>query len=272
MNYLIDRNTRTIGVGILVAGLTLGGLGVVYTTLDNYSSGREIFQNAFWGLYCGGSWGLFLAGILLPRVLANRLQKSQQIETLMHYRSEQQLGPRVRVTESAKRYGFGFWHGQFAPRITRRQIAFDVVFGVIAPLVAFQLDPLALSGRLPVLNPLWVHVAAVFGAAMLILWIMLHTHLKQWNALVAGLLMASAVWALFLGLALLPLSLLGLVFSVSALGFILLVMAYVFFRDAMKALNLAREYTRRNWQAWLSGLGFGIVLPLLAESIQRVAA
>jgi hypothetical protein len=40
----------------------------------------------------------------------------------------------------------GFWRRQFMPPTTKRQKIFDVLFGVIAPVLCFVFDPIVFKG------------------------------------------------------------------------------------------------------------------------------
>jgi hypothetical protein len=137
-----------------------------------------------------------------------------------------------------------FWERQYGPERTKKQVAFDVAFGIVLPLLCLVLDPFLFRGGFGtgLLAPLraLTYVAIALEIALLSMW------LQQGRAagLLAGALYCGAALALLIGLVCLPLSVLGLLSLVSApsaigmisvLGFVPIATAFVFRRNAVRA-------------------------------------
>jgi hypothetical protein len=133
-----------------------------------------------------------------------------------------------------------FWERQFVSRSTAGQIAFDVVFGIVLPLVCLYFDPIvfrASFGR-PLLGSYAIVGAVAIGLGLLSLsaWAVI----RRPPAFFAGLLAGGAIFAALLGLVLLPMSLIGLTAGIGVLGFTPLATAFVFTRNAVRAYRQAR--------------------------------
>jgi hypothetical protein len=132
-----------------------------------------------------------------------------------------------------------FWRRQFAPQPSHRQTAFDIAFGIAMPLICLYFDPGIF--RRPVGNAelgpyvIVAGVAIALGFVSLTGWLVL-----RWPAaLLAGCLSGGGIFALLLGIVLLPMSVLGVFFVIGILGFTPLATAFVFFRNAVRAYYAA---------------------------------
>lgn len=155
-----------------------------------------------------------------------------------------------------------FWRRQFAGRSTKAQVIFDVLFGIAMPIVCLVLDPFIFrgSGGGSPLSPYAMAAYIAMGLAMATLAWWLAT---GWlPSLTAGVLAGGATFATVLGCVLLPLSIAGLAVVIGALGFTPLVTAFVYWRNAARALRAART----NWPAkkigFVAGCGLALWLAL----------
>jgi hypothetical protein len=139
----------------------------------------------------------------------------------------------------------GFWARQFAERVTWHQRVFDVVFGILAPAGCLLGDPIVFtSGGL--LQDLRVCAYAIVALSFIILalWLALGPRLGFAVAVLAGGLFAGAVFAAGVGVLLSPLSLVTLVVAIGALGLTPFLTAFVFLRNGVRALRVARRTGR----------------------------
>jgi hypothetical protein len=137
-----------------------------------------------------------------------------------------------------------FWDRQFAPELSWGQLVFDLVAGILLPVFCLVADPIVfrespfgtplLGGYAPL-----AYVAIVTGLLALAIWLLA----RRPAALLAGFLVAGALFALLLGIALFPFSLIGLFAGIGALGLSPFLTAFVFFRNSVRAWDRARQRT-----------------------------
>jgi len=117
-----------------------------------------------------------------------------------------------------------FWKSQFDSTVTQSQVIFDVVLGVIMPVLCLVFDPVVFRNLLPlgqaILSSIKIfgYVSIILGIIALSLWLLLRHHLSWLNAFLAGILLYGAFFALLLGIVLLPFSVIGLLGLVGILG------------------------------------------------------
>lgn len=80
----------------------------------------------------------------------------------------------------------------------------------------------------------------------MMLFLLFRENLKWFNAVLAGLFMVGAAISLIVGVVLFPLSLIGLIFFIGALGFTPLFAAFVYARNSFRAINYAKLTTNKN--------------------------
>jgi hypothetical protein len=162
----------------------------------------------------------------------------------------------------------GFWQRQISPEVTPQQIAFDVIFGILVPILALVFDPIVFRGYYVFLAPfrIFAYVAIALGTIALALWLRLFPHLSRWSGFFAGIFFAGEVFALLLGLALLPLSLPGLLVLIGILGLIPFVTSFVFYRNSKRARRLAQASPARVWQVGSFLLGILLVIGVPAAT------
>lgn len=88
----------------------------------------------------------------------------------------------------------GFWHRQFAPTLTRPQIIFDVVFGMVGPILCFVFDPIVFRswiGGAPFAADYQTLVYLFSGLQITLLcfWLLTGPGRQVWNRLIGGMLL-----------------------------------------------------------------------------------
>ena len=160
-----------------------------------------------------------------------------------------------------------FWLRQFSGKSTTQQVVFDIVFGIVLPLVCVVFDPIVFrgAGGLPWLlsNSIAAYVGIGIGIVSLLVWLSTHLPAK----VLTGALAASAVFSFGLGVLLLPLSLMGLFILIGALGFIPFVTSFVFFRNTVRAIACAR--TKQRHRNWIVVACFSFALALTAPAFAQ---
>jgi hypothetical protein len=137
----------------------------------------------------------------------------------------------------------GFWRRQFAPRVTRPQIIFDITFGVIGPILCFVFDPLVFRdgmGGAPLLSDYrnFVYLFSGLQMALLCCWLLTGPGWRGWNNLIGGMLLCGGIFCAVVGLGLAPFSLFGLLlYGVGIFGFTPFLTAIVYLRNSRRALR-----------------------------------
>jgi hypothetical protein len=165
-----------------------------------------------------------------------------------------------------------FWQRQINSEITLRQIVFDVLFGIVAPMLAIVFDPVVFRGDFALLERYQMvsYAAILLGTLALAVWLLFRLQLSQWSSLFGGIFLIGALFALALGLVLLPFSVIGLQILLGLLGFIPFVTAYVFYRNCRRALRLAQSSVSH--KRLIISLSLGALLAVAIPIIVHVAA
>jgi len=169
-----------------------------------------------------------------------------------------------------------FWRRQFADAPTPAQVRFDVIFGLVLPVLCFVFDPIVFRSSIFVHADgvyrhlrLFAYSASALEMATLACWLFVVRRHPAWSRPAGGVLAAGALFSFALGLAILPFSVLGMLFAgVGALGFIPFVTAFVYLRNARRALRLNRtgEPVRGGASAAFAfGLAFALGVPAVAQ-------
>ncbi len=153
----------------------------------------------------------------------------------------------------------GIWARQMSGRGTVWQTAFDVAFGIVGPILCVVFDPGVLRPDgwefFEPLQEVRLFVYLVIGLGIAALSYFLVTRKSSW--ILAGAMYGAAVFALFLGVVMLPMSALGLLLVIGIFGFTPFVSAFVMWRNARRC----RESAVGSGNAWLAGaLGFLLIL------------
>lgn len=165
----------------------------------------------------------------------------------------------------------GFWRRQFGPLGTNAQDAFDLTFAVVFPILCFVFDPIVLKGSTlgpPILGEYQrlVYLVSSVEMGLFLAWRTFTPHLRTFSAPLAGAFFAAGIFSAVIGLAILPVSLIGLMFVIGVFGFIPFLTAFVYFRHGVRAMKgqvMNSVHESRFLSAVLGGL-LVIGLPLLA--------
>ena len=115
----------------------------------------------------------------------------------------------------------GFWRRQFMPPTSGAQRAFDVLFGVVAPVLCFFFDPIVFKSDFNqgLFSSYQAYAYMVSGVEILLLltWLIWGKQLRPRTGLVGGILMAGALFSGVIGVLILPFSLLGLALGIGIL-------------------------------------------------------
>jgi len=155
----------------------------------------------------------------------------------------------------------GFWRRQFDGAPTRRQTVFDILMGIVLPCICLVADPVVFDGW-------WYRsVAYTFVTAqmaVLAVWMLLRRRLAESAIFFTGPLMAGGLFALGVGLVMLPLTLVGMVILIGFLGLTPFFTALAFLRNAVRALRQgARERAAPAIAGFiLAGVLFAATLPV----------
>ena len=148
-------------------------------------------------------------------------------------------------TRSERRTGAtdGFWRRQLKPPTTRAQKIFDVIFGVIAPVLCFVFDPIVFKGNFnDGLFPEYQSFAYLVSGIeilLLVVWLICGRELRPHTGLIGGLLISGALFSSIIGVIILPFSLMGLMLGIGIFGFIPFLTALVYWRNGRDAFQLA---------------------------------
>jgi hypothetical protein len=163
----------------------------------------------------------------------------------------------------------GFMRRQFEGHATRGQKVSDVLFGVALPLLCFVFDPVVFRGGMgdaPLLGRyrLFAYLVSAVGIAALLSCLALGARVREWGAMLGGVLLACALFSFAIGVLISPYSVLGLIFLVGAFGFIPFFTAFVYLRVGVRTLRASElhlEGTRR-----ALAITFGAFLALAAPA------
>ena len=145
-----------------------------------------------------------------------------------------------------------FWRRQFSLTATRPQITFDVIVGIILPLLCLIFDPIVFRGGFRgegggILKNFQLFAYTVIGLEVLTLavWLIWGQRVGAWASAIAGILLAGSLFSLLIGIILLPLSLLGLFFAfIGVLGFTPFITYIIYLRNGRRALRAANDGAR----------------------------
>ena len=138
----------------------------------------------------------------------------------------------------------GFWRRQFSDTATRPQIAFDVIFGIVMPILCFYFDPGVFrseygNGHYFSIGQ-YVMVVYIFSATAitcLALWLAFPQQFARYAPIIAGAFTPAAVFSFIVGVLMLPITLIGLIFIIGVLGFVPFATGIVYLRNVKRVLN-----------------------------------
>lgn len=177
-----------------------------------------------------------------------------------------------------------FWSRQFYYPATRNQNIFDLVFGLVLPIISFVADPIVFRAAgfygevIFVERQLFAYSGAAIAISTLSLWLWRGSRLSaKLCAALAGVMAAASVAALIVGILLLPFSIYFLFASISDLSFTAEVlglapifMGFVCGRNAYRAYRSAghSDPGLRRWKPMSLGFLLAIGLPTQLQSHQ----
>jgi hypothetical protein len=163
----------------------------------------------------------------------------------------------------------GFWRRQFMPSTSRAQRIFDVLFGVVAPVLCFAFDPIVFKstgfggGLVPEYQP-YAYMVSGIEMLLLLIWIFCGRQLQPRARLLGGMLIAGALFCWLIGVLLLPFTLLGLFLGIGIFGFIPFLTGIVYWRNGRAAFQLAEKHFVG--RSWIGPVAAGCVLALGAPA------
>jgi hypothetical protein len=136
-----------------------------------------------------------------------------------------------------------FWARQFADFETDQQAAFDLIFGLILPVIVLVIDPFVFQGQWfsdqPYLGRLQVfaYLFCALQMGLFLVWRTWQTQLRPISGLLGGALIGGAIFSFLIGLAILPFTLIGLIVLVGVAGFVPFLTALVYLRTGVRAIR-----------------------------------
>ena len=152
-------------------------------------------------------------------------------------------------------------------------VVWDLMFGVALPVVCFVFDPIVFRGygRLERLQ-FFAYVFSGLEMAVLLFWLACGRRAGEWGGVVGGVLLAGAFFSFVVGLAIFPLSLIGLIFVIGALGFTPFFTAGVYLRNGLYAVRSCGRRRASTAAGLLCGMLFAFTTPSVAGTwLERAA-
>lgn len=172
-----------------------------------------------------------------------------------------------------------YWVRQFTPPATRRQRVFDVIFGLVMPVVCMIFDPIVFKGSglfsdEGMFSELrwFAYTGLAVELIALGIWLQYGEQLSRGRDVVGGTLLGGAIVAALIGMTIFPLSLIGILFIlVGTLGFTPFLTSLVLARNAARALARGNDDSPRLGRRLRMGLGLLILLTVViaAHAIQH---
>ena len=169
-----------------------------------------------------------------------------------------------------------FMGRQLGGDATTRQYVFDLAIGIVAPVLCLVFDPVvfrsggfgsAIFGSFQ----LFAYGAIALEIAALAAWLALGARAAEWRNVIGGVLSAGALFSFVIGVALLPLSVIGLLFGIGVFGLTPFLVAFVYWRNGRRALQSGGAHGRWGRVAALTLLGAWLTFAPPAWAQWRVA-
>lgn len=176
----------------------------------------------------------------------------------------------VRTSESSMTCSASFWRRQFDDAPTEAQLLFDVMFGIVAPVLCFIFDPIVFragfsGGGILQQFQFFAYTFSAIEIFALGFWLLLGGRAAEWRGLVGGILYAGAFFSFTIGILILPFSLLGLMLFIGVFGFVPFATSLVYLRNARRALRRAKSNIIPSSSAAASlifGFAFALCIPV----------
>jgi len=159
------------------------------------------------------------------------------------------------------------------PDINLNQIIFDVIFGIVAPILCLIFDPIIFRSLSPVIAvggmfaglQIFFYVGIGIEIVMLSLWLIFKPRSQQISSFFAGVLISGSLVSLAIGILILPLTLFGLFLLIGILGFAPFLTAMVFFRSGYQAMKQVRQLDVSFWVISFGGVLFVLGIPIFTQ-------
>lgn len=143
-----------------------------------------------------------------------------------------------------------FLRRQFRVEATLAQIIFDITIGIVLPILCLVFDPLVFRRGIfgaPMAGQfqLFAYAFIAIEIVALALWLGVGAGAGEWCGVLAGIMLAGALFSVAIGIYLLPYSLFGLIIVIGALGFTPFLTALIYLRNARRALKAAKSQMPR---------------------------
>jgi hypothetical protein len=158
-----------------------------------------------------------------------------------------------------------FWKRQFSPQTTQSQVIFDIVFGIVGPMLCFAFDPIVFRGGFgggPLFADYKVYVYLFSGLQIMMLsfWLLARAGMQFRNELVGTGLVLGGTFCLIVGIILAPFSLMGLMFGIGIFGFMPFLTGIVYLRNGVRSFQSPRKDPSSSTRGVIVNLGFVVVL------------
>jgi hypothetical protein len=172
-----------------------------------------------------------------------------------------------------------FWRRQFDAAPTRAQRWFDVTFGIIMPVLCFYFDPIVFRGGS--LNDhglypgirFYAYTISALEMVALCAWLLGAARARLSPAVLAGVLLAGAMFSFVVGVLILPFSVIGLLFYlIGVLGFVPFLTALVYVRNAWRAGGAAGRVGADLESLAAAAFACGFFFALLAPVVMQVSS
>lgn len=143
-----------------------------------------------------------------------------------------------------------FLRRQFRDEATRAQVNFDIAVGIVLPVLCLAFDPLVFRGGIigrPLLGEYQLFAYGFIGVEIVALavWLSVASRAKEWCGVLGGIMLVGVLFSAVIGTLLLPFTLLGLMFVIGVLGFAPFLTAFIYLRNARRAIKAAGTQTTR---------------------------
>ena len=161
----------------------------------------------------------------------------------------------------------GFFARQFSLQSTRSQNRFDVLYGVVLPVLCFEFDPIVFKNGVfgpPVAGEYQVFVYLFSGIQItaMVIWLTFGSRMKSFAGPIAGMFMLGAMISFIIGIMILPFSLMGLLIGVGIFGFTPFVTGFVYLRNGIRGF---RSHDKNG--AYNSRFSVGLAAALITLSL-----
>jgi hypothetical protein len=164
----------------------------------------------------------------------------------------------------------GFWTRQFQLPGTPAQRRFDLIFGILAPVICVLLDPAIFR---PFAGGAWflrhLRLLAYLEMAISIAALTYYQLTNRASSFLAGALCGSAAFAFALGAVMFPMTLIGMLFLIGVLGLTPFFTSFVYLRNAIRCWRVCEARSSR--PVGMMPAIFGFILILSAPAIAQKA-